>query len=136
MRGYKSNPIHGSDEQKMLQSQLPGIIVEANPNRLESARRVVSSNPEVDVFVLDDGFQHRKLRRNFDLVLIDASNPFGFGHVLPRGLFRQSIGGLRGRMRFCARMLKMRYADKRRENWVHSTGRFFVAGTFFEMHRK
>src|SRR5262249_19764720 len=71
MRGYK-----GGDEQKLLQEQLPQTIVEANPSRIQGAQRVLSSNP-VDVFVLDDGFQHRKLHRDFDLVLIDASNPFG-----------------------------------------------------------
>jgi tetraacyldisaccharide 4'-kinase len=43
---------------------------------------------------LDDGFQHRRLHRDFNLVLIDASNPFGFDHVLPRGLLREPLGGL------------------------------------------
>jgi tetraacyldisaccharide 4'-kinase len=46
------------------------------------------------VFVLDDGFQHRRIHRDFDLVLIDATNPFGFDHVLPRGLLREPLGGL------------------------------------------
>ena len=46
------------------------------------------------VFVLDDGFQHRRLARDFDLVLIDASQPFGFGRVMPRGLLREPLAGL------------------------------------------
>lgn len=89
LRGYK-----GGDEQRMLQSSLPGTVVEANPSRVEGARSVLANHRNVDVFVLDDGFQHRKIRRDFDLVLIDASNPFGFGHVLPRGLLREPLAGL------------------------------------------
>ena len=89
LRGYK-----GGDEQRMLQSQLPQIIVEANANRVEGARLAIEKNPDIKVFVLDDGFQHRRLHRDFDLVLIDASNPFGFDHVLPRGLLREPLGGL------------------------------------------
>jgi tetraacyldisaccharide-1-P 4'-kinase len=38
-----------------------------------------------DVVLLDDGFQHVKLARNFDLVLVDALNPFGGGEVFPMG---------------------------------------------------
>ena len=48
-----------------------------------------------DCFVLDDGFQHRRLHRDADVVLIDATNPFGYGHVLPRGMLREPIEGLR-----------------------------------------
>lgn len=90
LRGYK-----GGDEQRMLQAQLPDVRVEANPSRVEAITHVLNGDPQVDVFVLDDGFQHRQLRRDFDLVLIDASNPFGFGHVLPRGLLREPLRGLR-----------------------------------------
>jgi tetraacyldisaccharide 4'-kinase len=89
LRGYK-----GGDEQRMLQNQLPQTIVEANPNRVEGARIALEKNSDIDVFVLDDGFQHRRLHRDFDLVLIDASNPFGFDHVLPRGLLREPLAGL------------------------------------------
>ena len=43
---------------------------------------------------MDDGFQHRALARDIDIVLIDASNPFGYDHVLPRGLLREPLSGL------------------------------------------
>ena len=43
---------------------------------------------------MDDGFQHRALHRDKDIVLIDASNPFGYEHVLPRGLLREPMEGL------------------------------------------
>lgn len=45
--------------------------------------------------VLDDGFQHRRLARDFDVVLIDATNPWGFGYLFPRGTLREGIGSLR-----------------------------------------
>jgi tetraacyldisaccharide 4'-kinase len=96
MRGYKS-AAGLSDEQRMLQDALAdnSVIVRANPNRHEAANQILREHPEVDVFVLDDGFQHRRLARDFDLVLISATSPFGFGHVHPRGLLREPLQGLR-----------------------------------------
>ncbi|MDR3259211.1 MAG: tetraacyldisaccharide 4'-kinase [Fusobacteriaceae bacterium] len=46
---------------------------------------------DVDTIVLDDGFQHRKLNRDRDIVLIDATNPFGFGEMLPKGRLRENF---------------------------------------------
>ncbi|HEY0010156.1 MAG TPA: tetraacyldisaccharide 4'-kinase, partial [Tepidisphaeraceae bacterium] len=51
-------------------------------------------HPEITAFVLDDGFQHRRAARALDLVLLDAANPFGHGHVLPRGLLREPAENL------------------------------------------
>src|SRR5205807_2091614 len=48
-----------------------------------------------EVLVLDDGFQHRRLRRDLDVVLVDATEPWGQGHLLPRGLLREPRSGLR-----------------------------------------
>jgi tetraacyldisaccharide 4'-kinase len=56
---------------------------------------VLQKHPEVDVFILDDGFQHRSVSRNLDVVLISGRNPFGYGHVLPRGMLREPMRGLR-----------------------------------------
>jgi tetraacyldisaccharide 4'-kinase len=47
-----------------------------------------------DVVVLDDGFQHRRLHRTIDFLLIDALNPFGYGYLLPRGLLREPVSAL------------------------------------------
>ena len=46
------------------------------------------------LLILDDGFQHLQLHRDFDLVLIDALNPFGGGYALPLGRLREPLGGL------------------------------------------
>lgn len=89
LRGYK-----GDDEKNLLAAQLPQTVIAADPSRARAAKKLEQTHPQVNVLVLDDGFQHRKIRRDFDLVLIDASNPFGFDHVLPRGLLREPLSGL------------------------------------------
>ena len=76
-------------------SDRPSIQVLANPNRVHAAQQALQQRPELDAFVLDDGFQHRRARRDVDLVLIDATSPFGFGRLLPRGLLREPIRSLR-----------------------------------------
>ncbi|HKD08033.1 MAG TPA: tetraacyldisaccharide 4'-kinase [Bryobacteraceae bacterium] len=62
-------------------------------DRYETGIRLLSVSP-VRLFFLDDGFQHLRLRRNFDLVLIDALHPFGGGHLLPQGRLREPLEGL------------------------------------------
>jgi tetraacyldisaccharide 4'-kinase len=100
LRGYRSSAIGISDEQQVLDRALNtravrSIPVRANPSRIDSAAQLLREQPEIDTFVLDDAFQHRKVRRDFDLVLISATDPFGYGHVLPRGLLREPLSGLR-----------------------------------------
>jgi tetraacyldisaccharide 4'-kinase len=97
LRGYKSTAA-GSDEAELLRQRLapaPGpaaisIPVVAQADRVAAAQSLAHRKPEIDLFILDDGYQHRRLRRDFDLVLIDATEPFGFGHLLPRGLLRET----------------------------------------------
>jgi tetraacyldisaccharide 4'-kinase len=100
MRGYAGGPGGKSDEQMLLDRGLnsgsgPKIPVTANPSRIDGAAAVLAADPSVDRFVLDDGFQHRRARRGFDLVLVNATDPFGGGRVLPRGLLREPLSGLR-----------------------------------------
>lgn len=97
MRGYMTgNSEAQSDEATELRDALgPDVPVVPNPDRVEGAKRVLAEHPETTVFLLDDGFQHRRVARDFDIVLIDATRPFGFGHLLPRGLLREPLAGLR-----------------------------------------
>ncbi len=95
MRGYRSDSSAQSDEKRLLQSILPGVCVIADPNRIRGGARAMAEAPNTDVFLLDDGMQHRRVRRDFELVLINARQPFGFGHVFPRGMLREPLGGLR-----------------------------------------
>lgn len=99
MRGYRRGAGGLSDEQSVLAEALSmpesPAIVHVDPDRVAGGRRVRRDHPEVDALVLDDGFQHRRIARDFDLVLIDATQPFGYGHVHPRGLLREPLAGLR-----------------------------------------
>ena len=82
-----------SDEAMLLQRTCPQAAVVINPRRAVAARAALDAGAEV--LVLDDGFQHRRLGRDFDIVLIDATAPFGYGCLLPRGLLRESRASLR-----------------------------------------
>jgi tetraacyldisaccharide 4'-kinase len=95
LRGYRRGENERSDEEAMLADSLPGVPVMADANRYRGGLRVLRSGPQVHTLILDDGFQHRRLHRDVDIVLIDASNPFGYDHVLPRGLLREPPASLR-----------------------------------------
>jgi tetraacyldisaccharide 4'-kinase len=94
LRGYKSAG-GDSDEELLLRELVTPSPVRAQADRFAGSERVLAEHPDVDVFVLDDGFQHRRLARHFNLLLVDATRPFGFGHVLPRGLLREPMRGIR-----------------------------------------
>jgi len=49
----------------------------------------------VDIFIMDDGFQHQKLKRDLDIVAVDATNAWGNGYLLPRGILREPINSLK-----------------------------------------
>jgi tetraacyldisaccharide 4'-kinase len=93
LRGYKSTAQGRSDEQEVLASA--GLNVIANPNRVHGAADALAKNLQPSVFILDDGMQHRRARRNFELVLINATEPFGYARVFPRGLLREPLSGLK-----------------------------------------
>ena len=98
LRGYEPAGLEGkegSDEAKVLRGALGSIPVQADSSRVRGARAVLAAHPDTSVFVLDDAFQHRKARRDLDLVLIDATRPFGFNRLLPRGLLREPLRSLR-----------------------------------------
>lgn len=80
------------DEPYMMAAKLPGIPVIAGRDRVVSAAAAKALG--ADVLLLDDGFQYWRLKRNLDIVLLDATNPFGGGHMLPRGLLREPMEAL------------------------------------------
>ncbi|PIE70468.1 MAG: tetraacyldisaccharide 4'-kinase [Deltaproteobacteria bacterium] len=81
------------DEPYLMALSVPGAAVAVHRDRYRAgliAARAFSPH----VAVLDDGFQHRKLHRDLDLVLLDADRPFGNGFLLPRGTLRETPSGL------------------------------------------
>ncbi len=76
------------DEPRLLKDKLPNCRVYVAKNRASSGLLAVKEGAEI--LLLDDGMQHRKLYRSYDLVVVDAEDPFGKGHFLPRGYLRDS----------------------------------------------
>lgn len=100
LRGYKSNSTGLSDERSILEDALKdstggAVTVIAGANRIRGAARALRSNPQTSLFILDDGMQHRRAHRDFELVLVNAVEPLGFGRVFPRGTLREPLIGLR-----------------------------------------
>lgn len=93
-RGYRADSSGTNDEWRVLQHLCPDVPHLQNPDRVAAASEIIARH-QVDVIVLDDGFQHRRIGRDLDVVLIDSTNPFGGEALLPRGLLRESMNGLR-----------------------------------------
>ncbi len=102
-RGYKARqettvggaqPVTATDEPAELAAACPRVPVIVNPDRVAGAAEAVR-NHGAQVLVMDDGFQHRRLARDLDIVTIDATLPFGYGRLLPAGLLREPISGLK-----------------------------------------
>lgn len=82
------------DEPYMLARNLPGVIVLVDKNRVKSGAYAIKKFG-CDTLVLDDGFQYLPLKGRLNLLLIDKTNPFGNGHLLPRGILREPVKHLR-----------------------------------------
>ena len=78
----------GGDEPVLLARRLPGVRVLCGPRRAELATLATGALGS-NVLLLDDGFQHRALGRDLDVVVLDAANPFGNGRLLPAGPNRE-----------------------------------------------
>jgi len=92
-RGYGTAQGERNDEALELELALPDVPHLQNPHRVEAAQAAVEEL-ETQLILLDDGFQHRRLARDLDIVLLDATEPFGFKHVFPRGTLREPLAGL------------------------------------------
>ncbi|MFN0198431.1 MAG: tetraacyldisaccharide 4'-kinase [Planctomycetaceae bacterium] len=98
-RGYRSlktqDRVPAQNDEKLLLDRLcPGVPHLQLADRVCIAREAVRDHAS-QVLILDDGFQHRRLARQLDIVLIDCLNPWGYGRLLPRGLLREPLSSLR-----------------------------------------
>jgi len=92
-RGYGAEAGGQNDEAKELEQILPDVPHLQNPKRIEAAQ-VAVEELAAQVLVLDDAFQHRQIARDLDIVLLDATQPFGFGQLFPRGTLREPTRSL------------------------------------------
>ena len=93
-RGYGAADGKHNDEALELAQALPNVPHVQNRDRVAAARQAIRDFGS-QVILLDDGYQHRRLARDLDIVLLDALEPFGFEHVFPRGTLREPLVGLR-----------------------------------------
>lgn len=86
-RGY------GGDEGRMLEERYPGVLLAEGADRIAGMERLFKQEEPPEMFLLDDGFQHLKLQRDIDIVVIDALRPFG--RCFPAGIFREPLRALK-----------------------------------------
>lgn len=120
-RGYQSisddNGESGNDEKRVLKTLCPEAPHVQNADRIAAARECVSRF-QAQILVADDGFQHRRLARDLDIVLVDALCPWGHGYLLPRGLLREPVSGLsRANLVILTRANEVS-ADRREKIWA------------------
>src|SRR5215213_8085589 len=94
--GYSvlASPTEAGDEPYLLATKLAGVAaVISSADRIAAGREAINDFG-TDCFVLDDGFQHLRVARDLNIVTIDATNPWGGGHLLPYGRLREPLSGL------------------------------------------
>jgi len=82
------------DEAHMLQMNLKDIPVIVDVDRIRAAKRAIR-NSDIDTVILDDGFQQWKIKKDLEIVTIDATDPFGNQHLIPRGILREPLSSLK-----------------------------------------
>jgi len=83
-----------SDENRLLRETLPEVPLRQDKDRWRGACRL-KEEEGVDCILLDDGFQHRSLHRDMNVLLLDATLPWGGGRLLPAGLLREPLAQCR-----------------------------------------
>lgn len=102
-RGYKrrssgfliASPGSGAgdmgDEPLQIALKFPDIIVAVDTNRVNGIKNLLQNHPDLDAVILDDGFQHRKIKPGFSILLSDYNHPMHEDHMLPYGNLRESL---------------------------------------------
>ena len=94
-RTILATPSEAGDEPFLLATNLlGGAAVISSADRVAAGTEAIEQF-DTDCFVLDDGFQHLRLERDLNIVTIDATNPWGGGHLLPYGRLREPLSGLK-----------------------------------------
>ncbi len=83
------------DEPKQISSKYPDVLVAVDRNRVNGVRRIMEIQPDTEVIILDDGFQHRRITPGFSILLSDFERLIIRDHMLPYGNLRESIKNMR-----------------------------------------
>ena len=87
-RGY------GNDEEKVIFQCFPEVDILSGKNKLSNALQA-QKNLDLDLFLMDDGFQHLSVKRDADIVAINATDPVGNGFLIPAGILREPLSSLK-----------------------------------------
>lgn len=87
--GTRLTPPDAADEAALLACNLPGVTILTGADRARLIRFAIEAHG-AELILMDDGFQHLRVERDLDLVLLDARQPLGNGFVLPGGILRES----------------------------------------------
>ena len=90
-RGYKGDDDGNNDEMRLLEDSIGNTRFYVGADRSASAQTAIDEG--MMALVMDDGYQHRKLGRSLDILMIDGLCPFGYGKMLPAGLLREPVSG-------------------------------------------
>lgn len=83
------------DEPFQLFRKFPDIIVAVDRDRLNGVKSILKDRPDINLIILDDGFQHRKIKPGLSILLSDFNNPMSADYMLPYGNLRESIKNIR-----------------------------------------
>jgi tetraacyldisaccharide 4'-kinase len=83
------SPEEAGDEPCLLARKLPGLLVVIGADRYR-AGLLALKELKPDIFILDDGYQHLRLKRDLNILLMDAAHPFANGYTLPAGFLREA----------------------------------------------
>lgn len=133
-RGYGRSGGGPNDEALELAARLPRVPHLQDPDRLRAARQALAANPR-QILILDDAFQHRRIARDLDIVLLDALEPFGFGRLLPRGLLREPGSSL-GRAHIVGLSRAAAIEPARREEIRREVAQLAPRSTWIELNHK
>jgi tetraacyldisaccharide 4'-kinase len=95
MRGYGATADQAGDEQLEYAERLPNVPLIVNPDRVQAIRAALAARPDFDCVILDDGFQHRRLHHDLNIVLVDATRDLEADRLLPAGHLREPLDSLR-----------------------------------------
>jgi tetraacyldisaccharide 4'-kinase len=78
------------DEPFLIANEFPNSLVVVCEDRVEGVRQILGNHPEIEVIIMDDGFQHRRIKAGFNILLSDFAKPFYKDFILPTGNLRES----------------------------------------------
>lgn len=100
-RGYKGKTTGDvecsgdfSDEAVLLKAKNPDVTVLAGKKRYCNFKNYIEQNSVPELVILDDGFQHRKIKRELDVVMVDGGLLFGNGFLFPAGPLREPLNSI------------------------------------------